>query len=274
MSKQLRGYGISLLVPFHCPEKGNQRAKNWRWLKKYWSAVLPGAEIVMGEDMVSKKKPSVPFSKSCAVNNAASKATGDIFVIVDADGYIHQNSILACAIKIRRARQRGQSLWFIPYRQFYRLTKQSSQKVLNSRPDKPYRFPTPPKSEDIQNDSGSQYGHWWGAGIQIMPKEAFTLVGGWDERFRGWGGEDHAAMEAMDTLYWKHKTLPGKHLHIWHPMLSDVEGSEDDSGFVGWKYRVWKNQKTSGINGKLSTRYYGAYGNKKRMQKLVDEWKK
>jgi len=155
------------------------------------------------------------------------------------------------------------------------LRKEAAARLLKSNPAKPYRFPTPPKFSDIQNDSGSRYGHWWGAGIQICPREAFEKVGGWDERFRGWGGEDHSAMQAMDTLYWRHKTLPGQHLHVWHPMLSDsAEGSEDDSGWVGWQYRVWKNQKTSGANDKLSTRYYGANGKAIRMRKLVNEWKK
>ena len=271
----MKGNGISILVPFHCPDASNQRAKNWRWLKKYWKAQLPGAEIIMGEDKESIRRPSIPFSKSVAVNNAAKKATGDVFVIVDADGYISAQSIILCASRIRRARDREQKLWFIPYRQFYRLTKEAAKRVLDSDPAKPYHYPTPPGAKHVQNDSGSRYGHWWGAGIQIMPREAFEEVGGWDERFRGWGGEDHAAMQAMDTLYWRHKTLPGQHLHIWHPMLSDDdgEGKEDSSGWVGWKYRVWNNQKTSGANDKLSTRYYGANGHPRRMRKLVDEWK-
>lgn len=273
-----RGRGISILVPFHC-ESASQRAKNWRWLKKYWMAQLPGAEIIMGEDKESLCHPSLPFSKSVAVNNAASKASGDIFVIVDADGYFSANSVLLCAGRIRRATEKGQRLWFVPYRQFYRLTKASSRCVLESSPKRPYHFPTPPKPHNIQNDSGSRYGHWWGAGIQIMSREAFEIVGGWDERFRGWGGEDHAAMQAMDTLYWRHKTLPGQHLHIWHPMLSadgvEQDGDKhDDTGWVSWKYRVWKNQDESGANDKLSTRYYGANGKTKRMRKLVSEWKK
>ena len=269
-----KGHGISLIVPFHCPKSSDQRAKNWRWLKSYWKHHLPGAEIIMGEDKVSKRKPSIPFSKSMAVNHGAKQAKGDVFVIIDADGYISAHSILLCAGRIRRARERDQKLWFVPYRQFYRLTKEASAKVLCSDPKDPYRFPTPPAACHTQNDSGSRYGHWWGAGIQICPREAFECVGGWDERFRGWGGEDHAAMQAMDTLYWRHQTLPGQHLHIWHPMLSDnnEEGAEDKSGWVGWKYRVWNNQKSSGANDKLSTRYYGAKGHVKRMRKLVKEW--
>ena len=78
--------------------------------------------------------------------------------------------------------------------------------------------------------------------IQIMPSEAFWEVGGWDERFRGWGGEDHAAMRATDTLYWRHKTMPVQVLHLWHPMISP-DGTSD---WVHWRERVWANQTRVG----------------------------
>jgi beta-lactamase class D len=175
--KYRAGYGISILVPFHCPDPENQRSKNWVWLKQYWEQQLPGAEIIMGEDSISMNDSSVPFSKSVAVNDAASKASGDIFVIVDADGYFSSEAALLCAKKIRKARKKKQRLWFVPYRQFYRLTPEAAQNVLNSSPKDPYQFRLPMVQEDIQNASGISLGHWYGAGIQIMPREAFLEVG-------------------------------------------------------------------------------------------------
>src|SRR5277367_444464 len=80
---KIKGHGISILVPVHITEP--ERAKNWQWLKAYWQSSLPGAEIVIGDDSEVDK---VPFSKSAAVNNAASRARGNVFVIVDADVYI------------------------------------------------------------------------------------------------------------------------------------------------------------------------------------------
>lgn len=262
-----RGHGISILVPFHCPDHGNQRAKNWHWLKRYWKAQLPGAEIVMGEDWLSLTDPFIPFSKSSAVNDAASRATGDIFAIIDADGYLESAAVLHAARKIRHAREHGRRLWFVPYRHFFRLNKEASARLLASNPYDPYEFPHPPPPCDIQNMSGSQHGHWFGAGAQIMPREAFECVGGWDERFRGWGGEDHAAMRAMDTLWWWHKTLPGQFLHVWHPMRSPKK----EDVWVEWTERVWANQVEAGANDALSSKYYGAYGHYDRMRRLVEE---
>jgi len=262
-----KGEGISILVPFSIRNHKSQRAKNWRWLKKYWKSQLPKAEIIVGIDPVSAKNPSIPFSKSCAVNEAASRAHGDIFVIVDADGYIAINAVLTCAEKIRKAIRRGHRLWFIPYRQFYRLNEKASARVLRSEPCQPYCFPTPPPQNCLQESTGSQHGHWFGALIQIVPREAFYEVGGWDPRFRGWGGEDHAIARATDTLYWMHKTLPGQVLHLWHPMISP----DGQSPYVGWKSRMWDNQTVLGNNDDLAGKYYGAGGHPKRMRKLVDE---
>ncbi len=255
------GAGISIIIPFECNDKESQRFKNFEWVVKYWRCQLPGAEVIQGHD------PDKPFSKSVAVNDSVAHSTGDILVIIDADGYITAKSALVCAMRIRHARRRGHRLWFIPYRQFYRLTMNASQRVLNSDPCNPYTFPTPPDPNDIQNTSGSQHGHWFGAMVQIWPREAFDEVGGWDERFRGWGGEDHAIMRACDTLYWPHKTLPGQALHLWHPMLSTA----GVSAWVPWEGRMWESQTEAGANDELNGRYYGANGDRTRMRRLVDE---
>jgi hypothetical protein len=260
-----KGAGVSILIPARCVDK-DQRLINLQWIKKYWHAQLPGAEVIVGEDWRS----DLPFSKSVAVNDAAWRSEGDVLVITDTDIYIDTNEVMECVKRIRHARARGHRLWFIPYRQFYRLTKEASARVLRSDPKYPYQFSVPPDTEDILDTSGSgdpAHGHWFGAGIQILPREAFECVGGWDERFRGWGGEDHSIMMATDTLYWPHKTLSGQALHLWHPML----GSKGQEMYLTWKYRMWKGQTETGANDDLCGRYYGAYGHPHRMRKLIDE---
>jgi glycosyltransferase involved in cell wall biosynthesis len=261
--RRKKGYGISILIPFRCLDKTNQRWKNVEWLKRYWAAQLPGAEIIIGEDSELDK----PFSKSVAVNNAASKAKGDIYVIVDADGYISPDAVLHCAEEIRAARKKGKRLWFVPYRQFYRLTEDASRQLLESDPANPLEFPCPPRASMMQSDTDPTMGHWYGAMIQIMSREAFEFVGGWDPRFRGWGGEDHAAMRAMDTIYGPHKTLPGQVLHVWHPQL----GPQGVENSVHWKNRMWENQDTVQVNNKLSWRYYHASNKPDLMRKLLNE---
>lgn len=265
------GCGISLLVPVYIGQHHDRRAQNWNWLKKYWEHHLPGAEIVIGADKEAAKH-NLPFSKSVAVNDAACRANGDVFVIIDADAYPSPETILRAAREIRLARILGYKLWLIPYRRLFRLTEKAATRVLKSDPKDPHRFSSPPPDKDFVSTasfpgaSAARKAHWYGAMLQIMPREAFELVGGWDPRFRGWGGEDYAAMAAMDTLYSPHKTLPDQILHLWHP-VTGFEKAEDAAG----KRRYWENQ--TGTNSILSSRYYQANRHPRRMRELLDEFK-
>ena len=261
--RRKKGEGISIIIPFRASRDDLRRTRNLEWVVRYWKAQLPDATIIIGEDFEADK----PFSKSIAVNNAVKHAIGDILVITDADGYVDTKTVVHCASEIRKARRKNLPLWFVPYRRFYRLTESASRKLLESSPEKPLRFSMPPNSNHIQGDADPNVGHWYGAMIHILPREAFDVVGGWDPRFRGWGGEDHAAMRAMDTLYWPHKTLPNQVLHIWHPQL----GPKGVDAWVHWKERMWEGQTDPAVNDLLSWRYYYATNNYKLMRKLVDE---
>jgi glycosyltransferase involved in cell wall biosynthesis len=258
-----RGTGISIIIPFRAPKHDLQRTRNLDWVLRYWSAQLPGAELIVSDD----DDPSRPFSKSAAINRGFARSRGDILVLVDADGYIDADAIIHCAKEIRKEEARGRRLWFVPYRKFYRLNEGASRLLLESDPANPYMFSYPPDPECIQGDADPNVGHWYGAMAQILSRAAFHMVGGWDERFRGWGGEDHAAMRATDTLYWHHKSLPDQVLHLWHPQI----GPQGTAAWIHWKERMWEGQSDPATNDRLSWRYYHAMGNKKRMRKLVDE---
>lgn len=243
---------ISLLVPFRTD--GDHREMVWRWLTTYWRNEMPDVELIIGRDY------GTPFSKSVAVNDAASRATGDIFVIIDADCYIRGDIIYESADRIRAARDDGNRLWLIPYRRIYRLTEFFSAVIMNSDPRQPVRVPDPPFDWMIESTEGTGHGHRYGALIQVMPREAFEEVGGMDPRFRGWGGEDVSFMRAVDTLWGRHKTLDHAVNHLWHPKLGDK-----------WPTREWAGQDRPRVNDGLASRYNMATGDYARMRKLVDE---
>src|SRR5208282_855520 len=83
-----RGYGISIIVPFHCTDANNQRAQNWRWLESYWRAQLPGAEIIVGRDPAVAADATSMFCGCVIDYEGAKKTTGGVLVVVDADGFI------------------------------------------------------------------------------------------------------------------------------------------------------------------------------------------
>jgi hypothetical protein len=269
---RVKGHGISIIVPAHFSGFGREiRERNWRWLERYWRNNLPGAELIIGRDPQSD---ILPFSKSVAVNNGASASHGDVLVIVDADVFISVDNVLESVNDIRSAERKGHALWFIPYRRMFRLTEEASERFLTADPKGPLDidFEIQPgayaNKGEFEGTPHSQIGNWYGAMIQVMSRKAFYAVGGWDHRFKGWGGEDHAAMTAMDTLYGPHKTLPCDILHIWHPVITADPLADPKEG----KKRIWANQDPKASNDTLSHRYYYSRGNPKRMRSLVREF--
>lgn len=242
---------ISLLVPFRAEDA--QRAEIWAWLKKYWSYELRGAEIVMG------RSNSKPFCKTCAVNDAASRAHGDTFVILDADCYFDGSVIQRVADRIAEVERRGHAVWFVPYRHIYRLTEAATASVLASPPRDPLRFASPPPLVDVESTLGSGFGHRFGALIMIMSRKAFQTVGCMDPRFRGWGGEDIAFVRALDTLYGPHKTTNNDVLHLWHARIGE-----------NFKDRKWVGQTRPQANDALANKYNLASGHPAAMRELVD----
>lgn len=250
--RKRQGSGITLLVPFRTD--GVQRTNVWEWLHAYWENELPGAEIVMGPD------EHVPFCKTAAVNKAFRASHGDIVVVLDADCYLPGRVVLDCARRIRVARRRGRKLWFVPYRHFYRMTESATEDILESDPAYPLRVPSPPPSWMVEDPINSNYGHWFGALILVMPRGAFEAAGGMDERFAGWGGEDVSFMIAVDTLYTPHRTTGNSVFHLWHPHT----GTEHFE-------RMWAGQAAPGANNHLSSLYSMARGRSKRMRALTRE---
>jgi glycosyltransferase involved in cell wall biosynthesis len=250
-----RGYGISILVPFRADD--TERRRIWDWLQSYWEWHLPEAQLIVGEDH------GWPFSKTQAVNRAARHASGDIFVILDADCWIDPEVIVKAAHKIRVARANHKRRWYVPYRHLWRLTKEASHEILEENPlwvPAPGDWTEIDANEDIENCDESGVGHHFGALIQIMPREAFFEVRGMDPRCRGWGVDDIAMLMALDTLYTRHRTLDNDVFTFYHRPRGRRH------------HRFWEGQEHEDPNGRLGERYSNASGDVGRMRALIDEW--
>lgn len=258
---------ISLLVP----TGGNDpvRRRNWAWLRAYYEAHLHDVEIVIGKDRKSERKwhrrRPLPFSKAVAVNNAFKRSHGDIVVILDNDAYLDAAVVQHCADRLRAQRKADVRSWFVPYSNLYRLTRHVTGEILESDPCHPLTLPSPPPPWDVEGRDGSGPINVFGAMAQIMPREAFITVGGMDPRFRGWGAEDGAFAQALDTLWGPRKNTPNDILHMWHASFM--------SGVAGpiWQHKMWAHQHEPGVNNWLGARYAKANGNPAAMRALVDE---
>lgn len=245
---------VSLLVPFR--DDGEHRGRIWHWLRRYWRAVYPEAEIIQGHD------DGTPFSKATAVNHAASLARGRSFCIIDADAYLAPSVIKGCVDRIDEALQNNERAWFMPYDRLYRLNEQYTMGLLKGDPAKPILLPpNVGQLEDIPIEAQSN-GHQYGALAQIMPREAFGLVEGMDPRFRGWGGEDVSFLKAVDTMYQQHEVVPGPIAHFWHAKVGK-----------DYRTRQWVGQGWATANSRLSQRYMSAAAEPGAMRHLAEEHK-
>lgn len=246
-----KGRGISILVPFR--SDGTERHEIFSWLTAFYMHHLPEAQFVVGSD------EGYPFSKTSAVNQAARAASGDVYVVLDADCLIDPKIIVEAAQNIRIARANDKRRWYVPYRYLWRLTREASAEVLELSPASDLRYDEFDSEEDVENCDESGVGHNFGALIQIMPREAFELVGGMEERCRGWGVDDVAFMMALDTLYTRHRTMDEDVFTLFHTPTGRRH------------HRRWEGQDDEDPNGRLGERYSRANGDVERMRELVDE---
>ena len=245
---------LSLLIPFR--DNGEHRTEVFNWLQRFWKDHLPDAEIIVG------RYDGLPYSKACAVNEAASRARGRVFAIVDADCWMDPKVIEGCVWSILKAQAECRRLWYVPFRHLWRLNEEATRRVIHSDPCRPYWFPSPPPSCDIEHVGGEGYGHQYGALIMMMPREAFFLVGGEDSRFCGWGAEDMALLRSLDCLYAQHENTPNDVLHLWHERIGQIDDHPT---------RQWVGQTNGNLNARLGQRYEKASGDATLMRALIAE---
>jgi hypothetical protein len=204
---------LSILVPFRDADGTRTRAKDW--IVARWQHFYPEAEFILAPD-----DGVDPFNKSMAVNAAAKKATGDTFVILDADSWIPIDTM---ALAFRRLELAG-NRWVVPARRSFRLTQGYSEQLLALDPTTE-KLPPLINSRATVEQAGGVVGF-----CHIVPREAFEAVGGMDERFRGWGGEDSCFVKALDVVWGQHIKVQGTVMSLWHARPRGVGG------------RIWEGQ--------------------------------
>lgn len=178
---------ISILIPYG-PD-GGWRDRAFEWNLARWKHWFPAAEICIGEPD-EWNGTAGEFNRPQAINRAAREATGGILVVADADTTFSSGFQVV-------------DDWVLP-RSYAKLTEEFTHQLL-AVPEavvEPWLF------------------EWEGAswsGLLVLPREAFELVGGFDERFTGWGHDDIAFGVCVDTLYRPHLRGEYSALHLWHP---------------------------------------------------------
>ncbi|QNU27141.1 glycosyltransferase [Geobacillus sp. 46C-IIa] len=224
---------VSILIPYK-PDNGI-RDRNFQWVKAFYETMFPEAEICVG---ISDEEP---FNRAQAINLAAKQATRDIFIIVDGDIFCDPH-VMKEAVE-----QAVNAPWVIPFRKIVRIGEESSRNLLNEPPT----WPVEVADVDIIHTSEFTYL----GGLNIISRDHFMEVGGFDERFSGWGGEDDAFSCAVNTLCGRYKRLEHTIYHLWHPPVG------------------YENNPNGERNLALRQLYYEANNDKGKMKRVLSQAK-
>lgn len=216
----------SALVPWR--PSTIRRCNLWAWAERYMVAHFPGIEICTADS------GHEPFNRAASRNVAYAKARGDLLLVIDADTICSPDLV-----------EGPTETWRVPGA-YLETTLEGAEALLSQDPSGTVVWP-PPRHVQVSNDAPL-------TGCWLVAREAYEAVGGFDERFHGWGYEDVAFARALETLVGPPERAEGTSLvHLHHPV--DV-------------LEQWE-QPEIGMNRALFDAYIGAYGDPVAMREVV-----
>lgn len=164
----------------------------WRWCQDYWSDL--GFDIYEGDHLEG------PFNRSAAINTAARLAGDwDTALVIDSDVIVDLHNVRQ---SIELAEKTGRQVF--PFRSYHALSQVGANKVMEG-----YKGNWKPHVKATFMDNRSA--------CFAIPRSAWDKVGGFDERFIGWGHEDVAFAFATSAAAGNYLRLTGDLWHLWHP---------------------------------------------------------
>lgn len=146
--------------------------------------------------------PPGPFNRSAAIN-AAAVGDWDVAVIVDADVFVKDMQQVRDAVAL--ARSSGRVVFaFTEYRG---LAHWATKRVLAGEP-----MPSV-GAKRLDHESS----------VVVVPRIAWDTVGGYDDRFVGWGQEDVAFAQAVRVLCGEPLRVPGTVYHLYHARSAEKD---------------------------------------------------
>ena len=188
-----------------------------------WLAATPGIEAIVveqdahprlaaplphpGAAVVFAYNPG-PFNKAWGLNVGARHAAAAVLAFGDAD-VIVPGGLGQAAAHCESSMQVAK-----PYTTLVDLTEDESRRVREHGAAAALPIDVAARRDrDAAGERLALCGGWF-----AMRRDAFVALGGFDERFVGWGGEDDAMTLKVELARLATVELdPGPALHLWHP---------------------------------------------------------
>lgn len=194
---------VVILVPRR--NDGGHRDRLWDYVRAYLEAGLPDWEIYEGHHQQG------PFNRSKAINTAAKDAgEWDVALIADSDTI----SDLA-ALKVGAEIAAAHKLMINCHDLRIMLTENATTQILDRKAGPIKGWQRRGFVERIWYESPSS--------SVIVRRDLWDRVGGFDEKFVGWGHEDSAFRYACETIADAPMLrVAANAYHLWHPESPEV----------------------------------------------------
>ena len=192
---------VAVLVPRRCD--GGRRDELWAWVKARHVDLYPDWPIYEGHHTDGR------FNRAKAINDAA-RAAGpwDAAIVMDADSFVPE---AAPVDALRLAEATGACVY--AHDEYHGLSFEDSEAVMAGERD-----PEGCKPAFFARKTCSSY--------QVVPRALWDAIGGFDEGFEGWGGEDVAFYYAAYT-FGAVAEVRGPMFHLWHEPAWDAGHGHD-----------------------------------------------
>lgn len=180
---------VAVVIPWRDPGCEFRR-EAWVHVTGLWESA--------GYTVISADSGHDPFNRSASRNAGAAATDAEVLIFADADAVLEMSSVEWAV----RAARRAPGL----VKPFFRagfLTAEASRLYLDGDP-LVEEFVSPPVNEFS--------GLAW-----VIRRELLDRLGGFDEAFVGYGGEDDAFMHVADALLSPVMFAPGMAYALWHP---------------------------------------------------------
>ena len=189
---------VVFLVPRR--DDNGHRDRLWRYARQRWERMFPDWPIYEGHH------DDGPFNRARAINDAAAEAgEWDVGIVIDSDVMVRRSQAEAAVSSAAG----GGVTW--AHRRWRGFHEAWTKRILDDNRQYGDEF------EDVDLDILVERTNplSWSCCIAI-PRAVFDDLGGFDERFRGWGFEDMAFQSVIVGLYpWRR--IEGDVIHLWHP---------------------------------------------------------
>lgn len=231
---------LSIVITYK--SDGGLRDKHLVWTVARYKKMFKNVEIIISEDKTSKGDNWQGFCKSKYINLGVKKAKNEFILITDIDILLEKEAIL------KGIKQLGGCCCVLPYNVLYKLNFGTSNRILIENPEVILPKVNLNKQMKVVITQNKPQG------IHLIKKSDFIRVGGYDERFIGWGSEDAVFQIAYRTILEKEiGYMPYNSYHFKHPIMENRQEERDK--------RV----------GDILEQYKNALNNKDEMQKIIAE---